>query len=326
MNRPTVTRVSTSTAEPVVEDDASEQYVPDAEHLVAEAVVLAAAQDADPELVARYWRLVPDEELAGCRVARMVEATRSHLELARRRVPGELKLRVGMSVAGGTSLEIVTDDMPFLVDSVTSALSARNLDVNLLVHPLVVVRRQPLGALEEVRVGLEPEDADPGDIVESWIRIEVDRIPDEADLEDLRNDLARVLNDVREAVEDWPRMRTQALTLADELGSAQLPVPDKDVTDSVELLRWLVDDHFTFLGYREYRLIKGDDGEELMQAVPGSGLGILRADQTRPRVLSSMTAEAYARALEKRLLIITKANSRATVHRSAYLDYIGFKL
>ncbi|GAA4263022.1 NAD-glutamate dehydrogenase [Dactylosporangium darangshiense] len=325
MNRPTATRVGGSTAKPAVGDDELERYVPDAEHLVAEAAVLATAQDADPELVARYWRLVPDEALAGCEAAKIIAATRSHLELAQQRAPGELKLRRGMSVAGGTSLEIVTDEMPFLVDSVTSALSARNLDVNMLVHPLVVVRRAPQGALEEVCVGLEPEDAAPGDIVESWIRIEVDRIRDEAEIEDLRNGLARVLNDVCKAVEDWPKMRTQALTLADELGSAQLPVPDKDIADSVELLRWLVDDHFTFLGYREYRLAKGADGEELIQAVPGSGLGILRSDQTRPRVLSSMTVEAYTKALEKRLLIITKANSRATVHRSAYLDYIGFK-
>ena len=218
MNRPTAIRVSAGTAEPAVEDDESEPSVPDAENLVAEAVVLAAAQDADPELVARYWRLVPDEELAGRQVAWMVEATRSHLELAQQRVPGELKLRLGTSIAGGTSLEIVTDDMPFLVDSVTSALSSRNIDMNMLVHPLVVVRRAPLGALERVRVGLEPEDAAPGDIVESWIRIEVDQIRDEADLEELRNDLARVLDDVREAVEDWPKMRIQALALADELG------------------------------------------------------------------------------------------------------------
>ncbi|WP_433057286.1 NAD-glutamate dehydrogenase [Dactylosporangium sp. CS-033363] len=334
MNRPGATPVQEGARalrgarapEPAVEDDELEQSVPNAEHLVAEAVVLATAQDADPELVAAYWRLVPDEELAACNVAKMVDATKSHLELAQQRTPGELKLRLGLSVTGGTAVEIVTDDMPFLVDSVTSALSSRNIDVNLLVHPLVVLRRAPLGALEDIRVGVEPEDALPGDIVESWIRIEVDRIRDEAELEELRTDLARVLNDVREAVEDWPKMRTQALALADELGSAQLPVPDKDITDSVELLRWLVDDHFTFLGFRQYKLIKGENGEELLQAVLGSGLGILRGDQVKPRALASMTAEAYAKALEKRLLIITKANSRATVHRSAYLDYIGFKM
>jgi glutamate dehydrogenase len=296
--------------------------VPNGDRIVAEAVVLAAARDADPELVARYWRLVPDEELAPCTVEAMVTATEAHRALAAQRLPGEMKLSIGASVAGGTALEIVTDDMPFLVDSVTSALAARNLDVNLLVHPLFVVRREGLGALVEVRLGLEPEDAEPGDIVESWIRVEIDRIRDEVVLDQVRQDLARVLNDVREAVEDWQKMRQQALELADELGSAQLPVPDKDITDSIELLRWLVDDHFTFLGYREYKLV---DGEEL-QAVLGSGLGILRADQTKARVLSSMTPEAYAKALEKRLLIITKANSRATVHRSAYLDYVGFKM
>ena len=72
----------------------------------------------------------------------------------------------------------------------------------------------------------------------------------------LRNELQRVLTDVREAVEDWPRMRTQALDPGRRAGRrAALPVPDKDITDSVALLRWLADDHFTFLGYREYRLV-----------------------------------------------------------------------
>jgi glutamate dehydrogenase len=216
--------------------------------------------------------------------------------------------------------------MPFLVDSVTAALAAWDVDVHLLAHPLVVVRREPLGALREIRTGVEPSDAGPGDVVESWMRIEVDRIRDEKLIDEISNDLNRVFTDVREAVEDWPKMRRQALSLADDLAGAQLPVPDKDITDSIELLGWLVDDHFTFLGYREYRLVRSDEGEPLLEAVLGSGLGILRADRTVPRVLSSMTPEAFAKALEKRLLIITKANSRATVHRSAYLDYLGFKM
>jgi glutamate dehydrogenase len=312
------------------EDTDLEEIVPNAERLVAEAVTLAAARAAQGDqtlvkLVAHFWRLVPDEELSGCTPDAMVEATRSHLDLAQQRLAGELKLRISPSGNGGTALEMVTDDMPFLVDSVTAALLARNIDINLLVHPLVVVRREPLGALADVRFDVEPEDAQREDMVESWMRVEIDRVRDEAVLEQLRNDLARVLNDVREAVEDWPRMRQQALALADELSSAQLPVPDKDITDSIELLRWLVDDHFTFLGYREYTLVD-EGGEASLKAVLGTGLGILRADQTRARVLSSMTPEAYAKALEKRLLIITKANSRATVHRSAYLDYLGFKV
>jgi glutamate dehydrogenase len=314
----------------LAEDAELDRPLPNAERLVTDAVTVAArtGDQGLAKLVGHYWRLVSDEELVGRTADDLVAAAVSHRELAGQRLGGQLKLRVtpATATAEHTAIEIVTDDMPFLVDSVTAALSSWDLGIHLLAHPLVVVRREPLGALRELRTGLEPADAGPGDVVESWMRIEVDRIRDEKLIEQISNDLARVLTDVREAVEDWPRMRVQALALADELAGAQLPVPDKDITDSVELLRWLVDDHFTFLGYREYRLIRGDDGERLLEAVLGTGLGILRADRTEPRVLSSMTPEAFAKALEKRLLIITKANSRATVHRSAYLDYVGFKM
>src|SRR5690606_25402085 len=114
----------------------------------------------------------------------------------------------------------------------------------------------------------------------------------------LRTDLQQVLTDVREAVEDWPKMRAAALAIADELATAQLggprpPVPEKDITDSVALLRWLADDHFTFLGYREYELVEEPGQVMLLKAKPGTGLGILRNDQPTPRVLSTMSPEAF---------------------------------
>jgi glutamate dehydrogenase len=310
-----------------VEDAELDEPVPNTERLVAQAVALAGNDAETASLVDRYWRFAADEELVGCTPAEMVAAAVSHRELAEQRVAGELRLRIHEpDDHHHTVVEIVTDDMPFLVDSVTALLSAHQLDIHLLVHPQVVVRREPLGRLAEVAAEVEPDDATDGDLVESWMRIEVDAVHDAADRDQLRKELQRVLTDVREAVEDWPKMRSRALTLADELSSAQLPVPDKDITDSVELLRWLADDHFTFLGYREYKLVDGEGEEKLLQAVLGTGLGILRQDQPEPRVLSSMTPEAYEKVLEKRLLIITKANARATVHRSAYLDYIGFKV
>ena len=78
-------------------------------------------------------------------------------------------------------VELVTDDMPFLVDSVTGALSARNLDVQLLVHPVVVVRRCPTASFFEICADVEPDDAIPDDIVESWMRLEIDPVRDVAD-------------------------------------------------------------------------------------------------------------------------------------------------
>jgi glutamate dehydrogenase len=319
-----------------VEDAELDEPVPNAERMVAQAVALAG-DDQVAALVSRFWRFAPDEDLVGVTAEEMVAAARAHRELADQRVSGELKLRI---VDPGPEhphsvVQIVTDDMPFLVDSITALLTGSHVDVHLLVHPLVVVRREPLGRLTEVVAEVEPDDAIGDDIVESWMRIEIDPLRDAADREKLCNDLQRVLTDVREAVEDWPKMRQRALALADELSAARTadarpPVPEKDITDTVELLRWLANDHFTFLGYREYRLIDANptgEGTPQMQleAVLGTGLGILRQDQAAPRVLSSMSPEAYEKVLEKRLLIITKANSRATVHRSAYLDYIGIK-
>ncbi|MGC4766843.1 NAD-glutamate dehydrogenase [Micromonospora sp. DT46] len=325
-----------------VEDNELDEPVPNVERLVAQAVALAGDDHDAATLVSRFWRFAPDEELIGFTAEEMLEAARAHRDLAEQRVPGELKLRIHEPDAEQhhSVIEIVTDDMPFLVDSVTALLNSHHLDVHLLVHPLVVVRREPLGRLVEVSADVEPDDAIAGDLVESWMHIEIDPVRDAAERDRLRRELQRVLTDVREAVEDWPKMRQRALALADELAAARTsdnrpPVPEKDITDSVELLRWLAHDHFTFLGYREYRLVDtgesgAADGErgsgQALEAVLGTGLGILRQDSPDARPLSSMTSEAHDKVTEKRLLIITKANSRATVHRSAYLDYIGFKI
>jgi glutamate dehydrogenase len=313
---------------PSGEDGELEEPLPNAERLVAAAVALAGDDHATAHLVDRFWRFAPDEELVGYLPEEMYAAALAHRDLATERLPGQLQVAISEPDPAHfhTVLQIVTDDMPFLVDSVIALLNAHQLQVHLLVHPLVVVRREPLGRLAQVEADVEPDDAIDGDLVESWIRIEVDPVRDAAAREQLHNEVRRVLTDVRDAVQDWPRMRQRALVVADELATARgsetrLPVPDKDVTDTIELLKWLAHDHFTFLGYREYHL-----HDDVLSAVPGTGLGILRGDQSTPRKLSSMSPEAYQRAMEKRLLIITKANSRATVHRSAYLDYIGVKV
>ncbi len=122
-------------------------------------------------------------------------------------------------------------------------------------------------------------------------------------------------------------MQDRALALVDTLRAEPLPVPDEETAEVCELLGWLASDHFTFLGYREYVLGEGgEDGDEsadVLRVVPGTGLGILRSD---PRVTAAeLPAPVAERARDKELAVITKANSRSTVHRAAYLDYIGIK-
>ena len=87
-------------------------------------------------------------------------------------------------------------------------------------------------------------------------------------------------------------------------------------------MAWLADGHFTFLGFREYDLVL-EDGEAGLRAIPDSGLGILRG--TPPRPYTKLGPKAFELARTRHLLVLTKANSRATVHRPPYLDYIGVK-
>lgn len=292
----------------------------------------------------RYYLHTAPEDLADRDPVDVFGAALSHYRLAENRPQGTANVRVHTPTVeenGWTSshsvVEVVTDDMPFLVDSVTNELSRQGRGIHLVIHPQVVVRRDVTGKLIEI-LGPDcdahgPRTARPHDsLVESWIHVEIDRETDRADLKQITADLLRVLSDVRESVEDWEKMRDAALRIADELPQ-EPTAPDLreyELEEARELLRWLADDHFTFLGYREYNLVDGDS----LAAVPGTGLGILRSDPQHhgpddahpvSPSFNRLPADARAKAREHRLLVLTKANSRATVHRPSYLDYVGVK-
>ncbi|MFE2877027.1 NAD-glutamate dehydrogenase [Streptomyces roseus] len=292
----------------------------------------------------RYYLHTAPEDLLDRDPVDVFGAALSHYRLAETRPQGTANVRVHTPTVeenGWTSshsvVEVVTDDMPFLVDSVTNELSRQNRGIHVVIHPQVVVRRDVTGKLIEI-LGPDcdahgPKTARPHDsLVESWIHVETDRETDRADLKQITDDLRRVLSDVRESVEDWEKMRDAALRIADDLPD-EPTAPDLreyELEEARELLRWLADDHFTFLGYREYDLVDGD----ALSAVPGTGLGILRSDphhsgQEDAHPVSPsfnrLPDDARAKAREHRLLVLTKANSRATVHRPSYLDYVGVK-
>ncbi|MEU1056305.1 NAD-glutamate dehydrogenase [Streptomyces sp. NPDC005876] len=286
----------------------------------------------------RYYLHTAPEDLGDREPVDVFGAAVSHYRLAENRPQGTANVRVHTPTVeengwtcSHTVVEVVTDDMPFLVDSVTNELTRQGRGIHVVVHPQFVVRRDVTGKLIEVLPGPAhgelPHDAH----VESWIHVEIDRETDRADLKQITADLLRVLSDVREAVEDWGKMREAAVRLAEGLPAEPAPADlrAQDVEEARELLRWLADDHFTFLGYREYQL-RGDDS---LAAVPGTGLGILRFDPPHAGEDSHpvspsferLPADARAKAREHKLLVLTKANSRATVHRPSYLDYVGVK-
>lgn len=287
----------------------------------------------------RYYLHTAPEDLGDRDPVDVFGAAVSHYRLAENRPQGTANVRVHTPTVeengwtcSHTVVEVVTDDMPFLVDSVTNELTRQGRGIHVVIHPQFVVRRDVTGKLIEVLPtpptgGERPHDAH----VESWIHVEIDRETDRADLKQITSDLLRVLSDVREAVEDWEKMRDAALRMAEGLPNEPVPgdlaVPE--VEEARELLRWLAADHFTFLGYREYQLREDDS----LAAVPGTGLGILRSDPQHSTdeqhpvspSFERLPADARAKAREHKLLVLTKANSRATVHRPSYLDYIGVK-
>ncbi|MEU5544074.1 NAD-glutamate dehydrogenase [Streptomyces sioyaensis] len=315
----------------------------------------------DPDALAgylqRYYLHTAPEDLTDRDPVDVFGAALSHYRLAEMRPQGTANVRVHTPTVeenGWTCshsvVEVVTDDMPFLVDSVTNELSRQGRGIHVVIHPQVIVRRDVTGKLIEVfdsncdahgRTGKGKATELPHDAVtESWIHVEMDRETDREDLKQITADLLRVLSDVREAVEDWEKMRAAAGRLADELGSEPTAddLRDQEIEEAQELLRWLSADHFTFLGYREYELtsVPGDGGteEDVLTAVPGTGLGILRADPPHRETadghpvspsFNRLPADARAKAREHKLLVLTKANSRATVHRPSYLDYVGVK-
>ncbi len=158
--------------------------------------------------------------------------------------------------------------MPFLVDSLTMELSRQLRDVHVVIHPSFDVVRDITGALQSVSSvldgALEPE----GEAVrESWMHVEIDRLPEGDDPDAIVDDIQRVLRDVREAVEDWRKMHAEVDAIVAELRSDPPPLDPEEVRQAAELLEWLADEHFTFLGYREYKL-EERDGDDFLLARP----------------------------------------------------------
>src|SRR5690606_19399253 len=218
-----------------------------------------------------------------------------------------------------TRLDIVCADSPFLVDSLTGLFTKHGIDIAVFVHPIVPVRRDAEGELVEV-----PAAGEEGVETESWMHIELQRVADPDFLKTLESEILAVLDDVRVCVADWQAMRGQALQIASALEGKFLPVPDKDIDDTVELLRWLTEDKFTFLGFRRYKLT-GEGEERALTPVEGTGLGLLAKAPIAPRRLDTFNTDARSQIDTQRLLVITKSNARSTVHRTSFMDYIGIK-
>ena len=278
------------------------------------------ARHAEAEaFINSFYKRMSSDELPQHSAEGWAELATNFLDFARSRKPGSALVRLFNPTIKSegwesthTVVQIANDDMPFLVDSVTMALADLGIGVHVLGHPVVTFQRDKAGKLVSVGEG----------VPESLMHLEIDRQPAEA-MPKIRKAVEAVLSDVRAAVRDWPQMRAKMLEVAEDLGSRKLPVSDDGKREAQEFLRWAADNHFTFLGYREYE-VTGKGDAEVLGAVQSSGMGLMRGqDAGKPRPLTSLAAHYMPQSGSVDALILTKTNARATVHRPGYMDYIG---
>lgn len=284
------------------------------------------------KFVKQYYSNVAIEDLVKRPIdTNLYGAMFAHWQLLEQRMPGKGKLRIynpNYELHGWQSphtiVELVTDDMPFLVDSMRMEIIRAGFNIHFTIHlgNLKVCRDAQGDVTEILPVNSTANDCS----AEAVVYMEIDRESDAAVLETLQANLMRVLADVRVAVEDWGRMKQRMHDALDELEQNPPPFDHADIAEAKDFLNWLCNDHFTFLGCRDYELI-GEGENQVLKIISGTGLGVLRDESksNAERPLSSLPAAARQVAMEPHVLVISKTNTKATVHRPAYTDYIGVK-
>jgi len=296
----------------------------------ARSRVPADQADSAEQFVRRYFALVAPDDIIYTSLDTLLGGALSLWEFGLKRQLGSAKVRLfnpSVETNGWglehTVIEVVNDDMPFLVDSVSAAINRRERNIHLLLHPVVRVRRDPAGR----RVELTATHSAPIDaIVESYMHVEIDQETTQGELDAIRADIENVLNEVRVAVADWRMMRGKLAEDIEYLGSAKLPMPQEEIDEARAFLNWLDNGNYIFLGYRRYGF-ETHDGNDYLPALPDTGLGILREmrPESAARSREPLSAEFSAYARAKDLLIVTKANTRSVIHRAVPMDRIGIK-
>ncbi len=296
----------------------------------ATASLAGTRQDIPKNFAARLFESASPEDVVEYGAAELASLAEQAWSFLAERKPGAPKIRfVTMQRLGGAHgsktlgiIEIINDDMPFLVDSVMAELTERGLSARLVTHPVFTVKRDAGGKLIELQ-GEQP--ASPGALRESFIHVHVEPAGDEPRREQIIQALSEVLFEVRVAVADWRPMLGRIGDIVGELKNKPPPLPVPEIAEAIQFLEWLLADHFTFLGLRDYTLTDKNSLEPQFD----TGLGLMRSREMRVLKrgdeLLEFTPEILAFLQEPKLLIVAKANVRSRVHRRVYLDYIGIK-
>ena len=285
------------------------------------------------EFVCQFYATVALDDLREWEIDDLYGAAVNFWALIQERKTHETKIRIynpdferhGWQTTH-TVVEVICDDMPFLVDTMRMVVNRMGLISHLIIHMGGInILRGPDNKVSAVlpRLGHLPE----GAITEAPLLMEIDRQTDPFILEELHRNIEQALEDNRAVVDDWPFMCEKVHEVIQELDNARDVLDINEIEETKAFLNWIEDHHFTFLGVRDYELIqKGKD--TVLQAIPHTGYGVLRqhdAGQSSILSISAMAPEARELTLSSHILVTSKTNTLASVHRDAYTDYIGVK-
>ncbi len=285
------------------------------------------------EFAEQFYGTVALDDLQTWDIDDLYGAVVNFWSLIAERKPNETKIRIynpdferhGWQTTH-TVVEVICDDMPFLVDSMRMVINRMGLSSHLIIHMGgIKVKRDKQNRVIDVLPRVLKTSA-VNVINEAPIFMEIDRQTDPKILEELYKNFQHALEDNRVIFEDWGKMRVEVKEAIAELNHAASVLDANEVHETKALLHWIEDHHFTFLGMRDYELVKkGKD--TLLKAIPNTGLGVLRDSLStgHTRNISAMAPEAQEFTLSSRILVMSKTNNLATVHRNAYTDYIGIK-
>lgn len=215
-----------------------------------------------------------------------------------------------------TIIEILTQDMPFLVSSLNMALMRLEHTIHMTVHPIITVNRDKKGELQ----GLSQDFT----VQESLMRFEIDHISDVNVLDNIKEALLTSLEDVKKAVSDWPEMKKQLKSIISESEKISHLKKNEEHQETLAFLKWVENNHFTFVGFRSYDLVIEND-ETHLKLVEGSGLGSFRDNTNIKKDIVLHDKLAKLAVDNNNILVLTKSTAISTVHRPVHLDYLGIK-
>ncbi|MCG8521644.1 MAG: NAD-glutamate dehydrogenase [Pseudomonadales bacterium] len=279
----------------------------------------------------QHYAHIPLEELASRRFSDTYGAVLAAWQFLQKRSADETPVSVfnpDLESDGWQSTHsvvfILHPNIPFLIDSLRMAINQREIGTHSIQHSILRVERDDNGKLKKLHT---TKKASKDASYEAFIVLEIDRHSAPEDLRDLEQTLQKVLHEVRIAVGDFPIVKEKVSEIVKELDATTAGISEEGKDEARAFLTWLVDDHFTFLGYDEYDFAKDKQGM-VVRRVENSELGILRVNNERPdRVrlneLPQRTRHEMTRSDD--IFIFAKSAQRSRVHRPAYPDYIAVK-